>query len=271
MSWRPSGHVALLTDFGLQDHFVGLMHGMVLREHPRATVVDLCHDVVPQDIALGGFLWEHAAGRFPKGTVHVGVVDPGVGTDRRILAALAHDCVWLAPDNGLLTRVLASANRAAAQGGAPVRVREVDVSAQRLPSPSKTFHGRDVFAPVAGRLAQGHFGFDALGPAAGELTAGEDLLAGDPRIVWIDRFGNLVTNIPGDRALRGIQVDGVEARARATYGDGRPGELIAVVNGFGLWEIAEVGGSAELACHLDGEGVGYGDPVEPIGREPAGG
>src|SRR5262245_23209683 len=158
---RPSGIVTFLTDFGARDPYVGVMKGMVLRQHPKAILVDLGHEVPPQDVTAGAFWLGAAIGRFPAGTVHVAVVDPGVGTERRLLAAAAHEAFWLAPDNGLLTHVLAQDPKA--------DVRAIDLAHLNLRPESRTFHGRDVFAPVAGWLSGGRYSFTSLGARASGL------------------------------------------------------------------------------------------------------
>ena len=152
---RPSGIVSLLTDYGSRDPYVGIVRGMVLRHHPKAVLVDLGHEVPAQDIAAGAFWLLAAVGRFPAGTVHVAVVDPGVGTARRCLAVAAHEAYWLGPDNGLLSHVL--------EGDPAAEVRELDLEHLSLKPSSRTFHGRDVFAPAAAHLAAG-MAIEALGP-----------------------------------------------------------------------------------------------------------
>lgn len=235
---RPSGIVTLLTDFGHRDPYVGVMKGAVLRANPKAVLVDLGHEVPPQDVTAGAFWWAAAIERFPIGSVHVGVVDPGVGTARRILAALACDCIWLAPDNGLLAAVLA-ADQAA-------EVRAVDVEHLQLRPVSRTFHGRDVFAPVAGWLAGGRYGFASLGPRVDDAAPGELPFAGPPQVVHVDGYGNAITNVPA-AALAGvaaIEVGGQTLPVRGAYGDVAPGEPLALVGSYGLLEIAVNGGNA---------------------------
>jgi S-adenosylmethionine hydrolase len=124
----PCGLVTLTTDFGYADPYAGVMKGMVKRHHPRAEVLDFSHGVPPQDVTVGAFFLRSAIGRFPAGTVHVAVVDPGVGTSRRILAACAEECYWIAPDNGLLEAVLP---RPQDEPGAR-ELRVVDLAALRL-------------------------------------------------------------------------------------------------------------------------------------------
>ena len=238
MPLRPSGIVSLLTDFGHRDPYVGVMKGAVLRANPKAVLVDLGHEVPAQDVAAGAFWWAAAIGRFPVGTVHTGVVDPGVGTARRILAALACECIWLAPDNGLLAAVLAQ------DPGAEVRA--IDVEHLQLRDVSRTFHGRDVFAPVAGWLAGGRYGFASLGPRIDDAAAGEVPFAGPPQVVHIDGYGNAITNV-SVAALAGvtaIEGGGRQLSMRGTYGDVPPGEPLALVGSYGLLEIAVNGGNA---------------------------
>src|SRR5690606_8649409 len=132
---------SLLSDFGHRDPYTGIVKGVVLRHHPTATLIDLCHEVPPQDVSLAGFYLQAAVHRFPKGTIHVAVVDPGVGSQRRILALCAHDDYWLAPDNGILTGLLTAGD---------MELRCVNLKDLGLTATSQTFHGRDLFAPLAG-------------------------------------------------------------------------------------------------------------------------
>ncbi len=240
---RPPS-IALLTDFGLRDPFVGVMKGVMAGIAPAARTIDLTHDIPPQDVRTAAVqLW--TAYRFlPLRTVFVAVVDPGVGTGRRILAAETAAGTFLAPDNGLLTLVLREAP--------PRRVVSVEAPRYRLPTVSATFHGRDVFAPAAAHLARG-LPAGKLGPA---VRAWETLPVGTPRltasgasgeVLLVDRFGNAVTNIPGAWARRG---DAVVVRGRriatvvGAYGDVPRGRAAAVVSGAGTLEIAVNGGDA---------------------------
>jgi len=239
---RPSGIVTFLTDFGLRDPYVGVMKGALLRVHGKAVIVDLGHEVPPQDVVAGAFHLAAAIGHFPIGTVHVAVVDPGVGTSRRLLAVAAHDVYWLAPDNGVLAAVLARDPNAV--------VRALEPEHLGLRNVSRTFHGHDVLAPVAGWLANGRYGFTALGP--GVEVAAADPLAGEPRIVHIDGYGNAITNVPAAVARRGehAAVAGHRVPIGGTYGDVPPGEAVAVVGSFGLLEIAVRDGNAAIALGL---------------------
>jgi len=242
----PSGVITLLTDFGLSDPFVGVMTGVILSRYAGARVVDLCHGLRPQAIAEAAFWLERCYFWFPRGTVHVAVVDPGVGSARAVLAAAILGHYFLLPDNGLLGSALLAAPGA--------RVLAVDVPKLGLAPPSATFHGRDVFAPLAAGLASGERRFETLGgptralpcslPAPRRTASGAT-----GEVVCVDRFGNLITNL--DQALahsiqaRHVSVAGRSLRWLRTYADAAPGELLALVNAFGVLEIAERDGSAE--------------------------
>jgi S-adenosylmethionine hydrolase len=186
--------LSLLTDFGTADYYVAAVKGTVLRLAPGAVIVDVSHEVPPGDVETAAFLLEAAAPAFPDGTVHLAVVDPGVGSARRILAARAGKALLVAPDNGLLTPFLKETTAGA-------EVRSVERSELFLEGPGRTFHGRDRFAPVAAWLLRGE-GLDGLGP---EIDDPVRLPASPPereagkvrgRVIHIDRYGNLVTDIP---------------------------------------------------------------------------
>lgn len=240
----PCGVITLLTDFGLSDPFVGLLHGVVLSRFPAARVVDLCHGVAPQDVRQGAFFIERCHGYFPPGSVHVVVVDPGVGTDRLPLALELEDHVFVAPDNGVLGGLLARPGAAAHQ---------IDVGHLGLREPSRTFHGRDVFAPVAAELAAGRLKVSDLGPKVSPVV----LVAARPErdsqrvlgcVVATDRFGNLISNIEADDVRRFerpvVEVSDREAPLAGTYAEVPAGELVALVSSFDTLEIAVREGSA---------------------------
>jgi hypothetical protein len=247
----PCGLVTLLSDFGLRDPYVGIMKGAVKLANPRAEVMDLCHAVPPQDLEIGAFYLAAALGRFPIGTVHVAVVDPGVGTTRRALVAHAAACYWIAPDNGLATRLLDLPD---------AEVRIIDVERLGIRPESSTFHGRDVFGPLAGRLSKGQLGFRALGPPCPDpvrLT-----LHTAPRIVLVDRFGNLISNVDRNQAgegLEAVQIAGVRVPMRRTYGEVEAGELLALYNSYGMIEVAVAQGSAHERL-----GVGRGQTFQLV-------
>lgn len=254
----PCGVVTLLTDFGLADPFVGVMTGVILSRFPGARVVDLCHGIRPQAIREGAFWLERCFSWFPAGTVHVAVVDPGVGSARRVLAAAAAGHYFVAPDNGLLGERLLSAPGAHAL--------EVDVGRLGLTPSSATFHGRDVFAPLAAALASGALDLRQAGlpvqPQPCELAAPVRSAQGiSGEVVTIDRFGNLLTNLDAELLaaadLRRVAIAGRVLPVRRTYSDASPGELMGLINAFGVLEIAERDGSAERAL-----GVGRGAPVQ---------
>jgi len=245
---KLSGIVALLTDYGLQDPYVGVMKGALLSVAPEARIVDLTHDIPPQDVREGARVLAAALPYFPDGTIFVAVVDPGVGTDRAIVGVEGGGHIFLAPDNGLLS-VLAR----------PSRIVKITESKYFRSPVSNTFHGRDIFAPAAGHLARGvdlgKFGpplktlknldLPALRPSASGGTQGE--------VVAIDRFGNLITNIPEELlpAEPRITVGRCTLRKLSrSYADARKGDLLALVGSTGHLEISVNQGSASKAAHI---------------------
>ena len=236
---RPNGLITLLSDFGHEDPYVGLMKGMILRQHGRAQIVDLAHGVPPQDVHTGALFLATAIERFPAGTVHVAVVDPGVGTERRAIVACRHQCYWIGPDNGLLGAVLPE--------GDDGEVRAVDAASLGLVPQSRTFHGRDLFAPLAGLFSSQRCGFRAVGPRIDDPVR-LPAVTEAPQVLFVDHFGNLVTNVGEQDAqgIAGVEISGQFARLLGTYAEARPGELLALVNSYGLLEIARRGGRADL-------------------------
>ena len=235
--------LTLLTDFGVQDYYVAAVKGTVLRLAPGTTLVDVSHDLPAGDIAGAAFLlgasWRH----FPPGSVHLAVVDPGVGSARRMLAVVTPEASFVAPDNGLLTPVLNPPLDAAGSAGAAPAVYAVDRPDLYLPQVGDTFHGRDRFAPIAAYLLRGEPAAE-LGPRIEDPVR----LAGEPprrqrdpllntmvllgTVVHVDRFGNLVTDIPTpwlDRPLHQADVAGHSLRRWVShYGQlpaGEPGLL----------------------------------------------
>lgn len=252
--------ITLTTDFGYRGPFVGVMKGVILGRLPDARIVDLNHEIPVHWPVEAGFWLQRAYGYFPPGTVHVAVVDPGVGTDRSIIAGRHDGHVFLAPDNGLLHPILGSSPEEC------FRLSPDWVAAQGWPKPSHTFHGRDLFAPLAAELAAGRVQPREIGPPAGEITptlqdeprAGNNEVRGT--VIALDTFGNLITDI--DAALIAafrrpeVLVAGLRLPLRRTYGDARPGDYLALVNSFGVVEIARAEGSA-----AEGLGVSRGAPV----------
>ena len=237
--------VTLITDFGTRDGYVGEMKGVLLERCPTASLVDVTHDIEPGDIPGAAWVLGRIWGRFPEGTVHLVVVDPGVGGDRRAVA-LEHDGRWfVGPDNGLVTRAIS---------GEPSRACSIDSESLGLASVSVTFHGRDLFAPAAAWLAGGG-GLDRVGRAIDpaelvrlEFPAPERAGLAVRGHVWhVDRFGNLITDVPGawvsPTAL--VEVGGEEVSGlRTHYGAGEDGELLAFIGSGGTLEISVRNGSA---------------------------
>jgi len=245
--------IALVTDFGTRDHYAGTMKGVALSICPDATLVDITHEIAPHDV-LGGALELAAAYRyFPAGTVFLVVVDPGVGSTRRGLAAEAGDYRFVAPDNGVLTLVFNDA--------APRRVVELTERKYARPSVSRTFEGRDRFAPAAAWLAKG-VDLAGLGRGAGAIQRLDvpaprveaDRLDGE--ILRVDRFGNLISNIDRRTFERfgtaiEITVGGhIVPRVVSTYADAAPGEICALFGSSDHLELAANGSSAAAALAL---------------------
>jgi S-adenosylmethionine hydrolase len=241
--------VTLLTDFGASDSYVAEMKGVVLEICRDAVLVDVTHAVPPGDVRAGAYLLGRTWPRFPRGTVHLAVVDPGVGTPRAALALHAHGHWFVGPDNGLFTPVLRDA--------------EVEIVSLPLPpSASPTFHGRDLFAPAAASLARGT-PLGVLGPPF--LGIPERLTYREPHyegksvvgeIAYVDRFGTLVTNLTPELVppYAVLEVEGLEiGPLRRTFSDVPTGGLVAYVGSGGAVEIAVRDGSAS---RRRGMGVG---------------
>lgn len=248
--------VTLLTDFGATDSYVAEMKAIILRVAPGATLVDVTHEVAPGDVRRAAYLLERSWRVFASGTVHVAVVDPGVGTRRRALAARAGEHFFVAPDNGLLTPILDSA-----------RVVELPVPAEA----SGTFHGRDVFAPAAGRLASG----EPLGALGRSVESACRLARPAQRrhdgwivgeVIYVDRFGTLITDIPADGLppVQSVLVAGRTAAWGKTFGDVPPGALVAYRGSGGAVEVAVRDGSAHDTL---GVGIGAEIRVRSVGSE----
>src|SRR2546430_11351744 len=241
--------ITLTTDYGLSDGYAGMLHGVIAQHAPWVRVIDVTHQIPPGDVPRGAAVLAQAIGHLPP-AVHVGVVDPGVGTGRRAVAIQTPSGVLVGPDNGLLT------GAADALGGATSAVRLTE-TARFLPRGSMTFHGRDVCAPVAARLAAGAPLADA-GPAIDPATlvrlpepivvVGDGYL--EAEVLTVDRFGNVQLAAPGS-ALDGLRehlvVGGGRATRATTFADGQPGRLIADVDSAGKVALAVNGGRAVVA------------------------
>jgi S-adenosyl-L-methionine hydrolase (adenosine-forming) len=253
--------VALLTDFGTADYYVAAMKGNILQVDPKATLVDVSHQIGSQDVFHAAFVLRQVLPFYPPKTIFVAVVDPGVGTSRRILAARYNDRIVLAPDNGLLTLVHRDADLQ--------EIRTVENRRLFASTLSATFHGRDIFAPVAGHLSKG-VSLDQLGPVADRieildlakpLRHPDGSLSGEVSI--IDHFGNLITNISvidlsaaraGNRHFEVSFKDRPIGPLRVTYADVPRGEPLAILGSSHMLEIAvNQGSAAELlnACRGD--------------------
>ena len=268
----PGRLLTLLTDFGTSDAYVAAVKGVVLGINPDLTIVDITHEVAPQDVPAASFLLATAVPYFPRGTVHLAVVDPGVGTERRPLLVLTPAAAYVGPDNGIFSAVLAphapSGDGPPLDGEAPL---PPGVRAFHLTNPrywrqpvSRTFHARDIFGPVAAHLTRGvspeEFGRRVesirwLAPPT--LRREEGGLVG--QVVHVDRFGNLVTNIPAEEVAGRLSTVAIAGRTivglSETYGSAG-GDLMALVGSHRTIEIALRNGSAAAAL-----GVGVGERV----------
>lgn len=251
--WQANGIVTLLSDFGHSDPYVGIMKGVILDIAPAARLVDITHAVPAQAVAVGAMLLRSAAEYFPAGTVHLAVVDPGVGTARAAIAVITERAAFVGPDNGLL--------HASAEALGVREVRHLAEPRFFRPTVGSTFHGRDVFAPVAAHLAAGAAPADLGPPLAAMHTLAVPAArrsgdAVDGEVIHVDHFGNLITNLP-DALLRDlpngaiVSVGGkVVGPLRATYGDVEEGALLALISSWGTLEIAVRGGSAAATLAL---------------------
>ncbi len=243
--------LALLTDFGTRDAYVAAMKGVILGIAPEATLVDITHDVAPQDVLGGALVLDACASWFPPGTVFVVVVDPGVGSARRAIAVRAGGYHFVGPDNGVLSLTIAALGA----------VQAVTLANPRYAHPvvSRTFEGRDRFAPAGAWLASG-VALEALGPSVEDWTRltvpspepiGQGLVG---EVIHVDRFGNLVTNVRCDSAPAQVIIDGIEVPGVAAYSAVPHGALCALVGSTGLLEVAVNGGHA-AACLGAGRGT----------------
>ena len=253
--------ITLTTDFGHKGPFVAVMKGVILKRAPECQIIDLTHEIHVHWPAEAGFWLSRSYQYFPTGTVHIAVVDPGVGTERNIIAVEFDNHVFLAPDNGLLSALLENGQRLNAW-----RVSDKWLAAQDWPTPSNTFHGRDIFAPLAAELATGRVRPADLGPPLDELIP--SLLEAPLQegrqlrgcVVTIDHFGNLISNIDAQHLAKMqrplIRVAGQQLELQQTYGRVQPGDFLALINSFGVLEVARAESSA-----ADALGLGRGAPI----------
>lgn len=258
---KPSGIITITTDFGHKGPFAGVMKGVILSRFANARIVDLAHDIPAQWPPEAGFWVSRSYAWFPAGTVHMAIVDPGVGTERDILVVEADGHAFIAPDNGLLGPLLDNSDSPRV-----FRLVTEKIEKLRLRAPSATFHGRDIFAPVAAEIAAGRVSIDDVGEKVENWTPGwldePETTAGriSGVIVTIDAFGNLISNID-ERLLRDFRepvahIGGHQIAMLQTYGRATPGDLLALINSFGVVEVAKAEGSA-----AEGLGADRGAPL----------
>jgi S-adenosylmethionine hydrolase len=258
----PRTLITLLTDFNTRDAYVASMKGVILSLNPEVVLVDLTHQIPPQDVQAAALNLAAATPYFPPSTIHLAVVDPGVGSSRRPLAAHCRGHFWVGPDNGLFHLIFRQAS--------PLSIVSLENSVYFRPQVSATFHGRDIFAPVAAHLSLGvdlgRFGPRITDPIAldwPEPWFGLEAIKGE--IIYVDQFGNLISNVRygelsswlGGRGAR-LQVGPVAIRSLArTYTDVAPGEFLALVGSHGFLEIACAMANAALRLN-----AAVGLPVE---------
>ncbi len=254
-----SSLITLTTDFGLTDHYVGVMKGVIATIAPEARVIDLCHEVPAYGVGQAAFTIAQSYRYFPPGTVHVVVVDPGVGSTRKALLVEAGGQCFVAPDNGVLSQVFEKEH---------YRAWSVDAERFALKPTSNTFHGRDLFAPVAAHAASGRTSEDFGEPVERAVrlppTAPEEIAAGvwRGRVLAIDRFGNIVTSLAADMAEADgrfrLRVGKIEAVAgAAAYEEAARGEAFVIAGSSGYLELSLREDSAAAKAR-----VAVGDPVE---------
>lgn len=262
--------ITLLTDFGTDDAYVGIMKGVILKVNPTVTIIDITHAIEPQDLIQAAYLAGDYYKYFPEKTVHIVVVDPGVGSDRAIIALKIREQIFLAPDNGVLTRLLDCSGVAG--------IVRVDNTQYFLKPVSKTFHGRDIFAPVGAHLSKGLQLMDVGAPIDPDkpvrLSLPQPFISKDGNIggtiISIDRFGNLITNISwnyfrhhfpaaGEETLK-FKIGGRFIKGLSpTYKSARQNKPLAIVGSRGYFEFSVNSGSAQQYF-----GAKKGDRVEII-------
>ncbi len=279
--------ITLTTDFGTSDSYVGAMKGVILSRCPNATIVDISHEIEPQVVSQGAYVLATGARYFPPNTIHVAVVDPGVGSDRIPVAVRTPSGTFVAPDNGLLTLALAEFIHSPATGEDNTAAKEkeaaltqadlseecrgvvLDDSSYWLPKVSRTFHGRDVFAPAAAHIASGVAISDVGSPleTVGVITS---LLLGRSWegggiIVHMDRYGNLITNIPAKAVTEGtvFQIANYHITGLSRSYSESVGKIMAIIGSQGTVEIALGNGNAAEALNAS-----VGDTIEIVAETP---
>lgn len=257
--------ISMLTDFGLRDGYVGVMKGVIWKICPDAQIADITHFIPPQDIRQGALALQRTVKYFPKGTVHIAVVDPGVGTDRKPMAAEINGHFFVGPDNGLFSLIIQDAEIK----GITCQFVTLDHPEFWLPDVSRVFHGRDIFAPIGAHLANGipleKIGSPFTNPV--RLESPNPVLRGNTlqgEVITIDNFGNLATNITSGllkgKTIRSVLIAGKKIEGLVhTFGDLPEGELAAMIGTEDDLVVAVVKGSA--AARL---GIKAGEPVQVI-------
>ncbi|MEG4029286.1 MULTISPECIES: SAM-dependent chlorinase/fluorinase [unclassified Microcoleus] len=250
--------ITLLTDFGLSDVYVGVMKGAIAQINPHLKVIDITHQIPSQNIAAARFCLMTAFAYFPPETVHVAVVDPGVGSKRRGVAIKCANCFLVGPDNGLFSGVLS-------RESAIVSVELTNSQYWRTPQPSSTFHGRDIFAAAGAHLANG-VALEELGETIDPASLVQLEIPNcavtatgiEGCVQYVDRFGNLITNIPNNCIIGNNwsvtishSSDAIRIPSGKTYSDSQPGDLSAITGSDGWLEIAVNGGSAQSVLKLE--------------------
>ncbi|MEG5138223.1 MULTISPECIES: SAM hydrolase/SAM-dependent halogenase family protein [unclassified Microcoleus] len=268
--------ITLLTDFGLSDVYVGVMKGTIAQINPQLKVIDITHQIPSQNIAAARFCLMAAFAYFPAETVHIAVVDPGVGSNRRAVAIKCANCFLVGPDNGLFSGVLSRESALAKPSKRIAAVELTNSQYWRIPEPSSTFHGRDIFAAVGAHLAN-EVPLEELGRAVSPASLVQlqipncavTATGATGCVQYVDRFGNLITNIPNNcivsnnwSVIISNSCDPIRIPSGKTYSDSNPGDLIAIIGSDGWLEIAVNGGSAQSVLQLQ-----FGDMVEVIYRD----
>lgn len=258
-------YISLLTDFGLRDGYDGVMKGVIYRIAPEVQITDISHTIRPQNVREASLIWSRSYPYFPEGTVHVAVVDPGVGTHRRPLAAKIGQHFFVCPDNGLITPILEAAEAA----GETTEIVHLNQPRFWLPQVSNVFHGRGIFAPSAAHISNGtpltQMGSPISDPVRIHQPEPQKQNNGwKGEVITVDNFGNLGTNL-SQEALKGmknilVRIGDVEIQGLVkTFGERKPGDLVALIDSDDFLAISVVNGNAARTLHLD-----LGAPLEVI-------
>ncbi|MGE0113494.1 MAG: S-adenosyl-l-methionine hydroxide adenosyltransferase family protein [Steroidobacteraceae bacterium] len=247
--FKACGLVTLTTDFGLSDPYVGIMKGAILVRHPSVRLVDLTHQTPVFQPEVAGFWLARSWQYFPTGTVHLAVVDPGVGTERAMRLLFLAGQLFIAPDNGLLDPVFRSAP------AGHWRVFRVEDLVHLSLTPSMTFHGRDIFAPLVAEITANRQSPEMLGKALETMPAPVIQETGAGQIIYADHYGNLITDVAADclTLFRQpvLQFRDQQFHIRASYGFAAHGELLGLVNSWGTLEIARAHGNAQRCLQAE--------------------